>query len=578
MKRNKPVSIPTTQFKSKNFNEKLQKMKIPEKYRSLVDEDQKRLLQYNHKKEKKLNLKKEKFYKEQRDRIKKLIEDEKDIQKVRNLEQQQREELLGKRPSLSTPAIENQSQNKIESFKEQLQQIKNKIRAVKDLRELEKLQKEIRMGKTNNITNTNTNLQEESLNPGWNYTKDQQGKIFDKNNNPISLNNKDIASAKINQEKFKAEKIKNMLQYKDDEVKSTYGAKAFDENIRQATNKKRNKTMMGLGFSLSRNRKRVEKPQMFGDRTAMKMIKKTGKLSKYSLNKNMYVSSDMVNSVPEVEWWDKPFVNYTSENYMSQTFIKQFFQKNIKVKQKPNTIQSLLRNNISQRFDLVKTLLQDDTDLQKVLKDKEVLNIIGKDKCSKLPKIEEADAVTELKTYKTRQEIKKEKRETKLQKMKDIQEKIKYGILPAPEPKLKLSNFMSVLKEEALQDPTKVEMTVRKAIEARQKKHQRHNLKRKKQKMSNTDKRRIKANRDLEKKSLLSVYKIHELQNFENQYKVNSNARKFFIQGFCLVPAVFLKELKPIIVTFAGEKHSQKYHKLLTKRIKWTRGNFKCFS
>ena len=211
-------------------------------------------------------------------------------------------------------------------------------------------------------------------------------------------------------------------------------------------------------------------------------------------------------------------------------------------------------------------------DRKKVVKDLNAPNLLCKDNIKRLPKITESGAVEELKNYPAREEARKIKREKKLAIQKAIQEKIKYGLVPPPEPKLKLSNFMSVLKEEAIQDPTKVELIVRKAIQKRDKKHQKHNLKRKAAKLSNREKRRRKSLRDIEKKAFLSVYRIDDLTNFENQYKINSNARKFFLKGFCIVPAKFLKDLSGVVLTIAGEKFTKKFEKLLTKRIKWKKG------
>ena len=50
-------------------------------------------------------------------------------------------------------------------------------------------------------------------------------------------------------------------------------------------------------------------------------------------------------------------------------------------------------------------------------------------------------------------------------------EKVRLGLEKPPEPKVKISNLMRVLGNEAIQDPTKMEAHVRKQIADRAQKH-----------------------------------------------------------------------------------------------------------
>ena len=61
-----------------------------------------------------------------------------------------------------------------------------------------------------------------------------------------------------------------------------------------------------------------------------------------------------------------------------------------------------------------------------------------------------------IQTRLTEKEKKKLRRERRLDYQKEIQEKIKYGLVPPPPPKVKISNFMKIMNSEAAQDPTKV--------------------------------------------------------------------------------------------------------------------------
>jgi U4/U6 small nuclear ribonucleoprotein PRP3 len=69
----------------------------------------------------------------------------------------------------------------------------------------------------------------------------------------------------------------------------------------------------------------------------------------------------------------------------------------------------------------------------------------------------------------TSRERKKMRRQNRAETMKEEQEKIRLGLIPPPEPKVKISNLMRVLGTEAVQDPTKVEEYVRNQMAKRQK-------------------------------------------------------------------------------------------------------------
>lgn len=58
-------------------------------------------------------------------------------------------------------------------------------------------------------------------------------------------------------------------------------------------------------------------------------------------------------------------------------------------------------------------------------------------------------------------------------------EKVRLGLEPPPEPKVKIGNLMRVLGNDAIQDPTKMEAHVRKQIADRLKKHAQDNADRK---------------------------------------------------------------------------------------------------
>ncbi|ORX46739.1 Pre-mRNA-splicing factor 3 [Hesseltinella vesiculosa] len=79
----------------------------------------------------------------------------------------------------------------------------------------------------------------------------------------------------------------------------------------------------------------------------------------------------------------------------------------------------------------------------------------------------------------TKTETKKLRRQRRREMLKDKQDKIRLGLLPPDPPKVKISNLMRVLGDEAILDPTKVEAKVRKEMEMRQRMHDEANAARK---------------------------------------------------------------------------------------------------
>ncbi|XP_071040336.1 U4/U6 small nuclear ribonucleoprotein Prp3 isoform X2 [Parasteatoda tepidariorum] len=81
--------------------------------------------------------------------------------------------------------------------------------------------------------------------------------------------------------------------------------------------------------------------------------------------------------------------------------------------------------------------------------------------------------------YLTKKERKKLRRQNRREAWKEKQEKIRLGLEPPPEPKVRMSNLMRVLGNQAVQDPTKVEAHVREQMIKRQKAHEEANAARK---------------------------------------------------------------------------------------------------
>merc|ERR1712112_358099 len=79
----------------------------------------------------------------------------------------------------------------------------------------------------------------------------------------------------------------------------------------------------------------------------------------------------------------------------------------------------------------------------------------------------------------TQKEKNKLRRLRRQERTQQIRDKIKMGIIPPPPPKVKMSNLMRVLGDEAIADPSLVERKVKMQIEQRKMEHEARNEMRK---------------------------------------------------------------------------------------------------
>uniref|UniRef100_A0A8C8FD59 U4/U6 small nuclear ribonucleoprotein Prp3 n=1 Tax=Oncorhynchus tshawytscha TaxID=74940 RepID=A0A8C8FD59_ONCTS len=167
--------------------------------------------------------------------------------------------------------------------------------------------------------------------------------------------------------------------------------------------------------------------------------------------------------------------------------------------------------------------------------------------------------------YLTKKEQKKLRRQTRREGQKELQEKVRLGLMPPPEPKVRISNLMRVLGTEAVQDPTKVEAHVRAQMAKRQKAHEEANAARK----LTTEQRKEKKVKKL-KEDLISVHRIRNLHNPAKKFKVEANANQLYLTG-----TVVLHRDVNMVVVEGGPKAQKKFKRLMLSRIKWEEHNSK---
>ncbi|KAL2160282.1 hypothetical protein VTH06DRAFT_1455 [Thermothelomyces fergusii] len=167
--------------------------------------------------------------------------------------------------------------------------------------------------------------------------------------------------------------------------------------------------------------------------------------------------------------------------------------------------------------------------------------------------------------YLTPKEQQKLRRQRRMMELKEKQAKIRLGLEPAPPPKVKKSNLMRVLGEEAVKDPTAVEARVNREIAERYNKHMQANEERKLTKEQRREKIAANQAKDAAKGIHVAVFKIGSLVNGQHRYKININASQNGLSGVCLMHPKF-----SLVIVEGGEHSVNNYKKLMLRRIDWT--------
>lgn len=165
----------------------------------------------------------------------------------------------------------------------------------------------------------------------------------------------------------------------------------------------------------------------------------------------------------------------------------------------------------------------------------------------------------------TSREQAKLRRQRRMAELKEMQAKIRLGLVPAPPPKVKKGNLMRVLGDAAVKDPTAVEARVNRDIADRHQKHVETNEERKLTKDQKHEKLTENQQKDAEKGIHILVFKINSLANGQHRYKIGVNAEQLALTGSCIMHPKF-----NLVIVEGGEWSIKKYKKLMLNRIDWT--------
>jgi len=183
--------------------------------------------------------------------------------------------------------------------------------------------------------------------------------------------------------------------------------------------------------------------------------------------------------------------------------------------------------------------------------------------------IEKQNKIT-MPVFLTEKERKRIRRLRRQEKEKDKQERIRLGLQRPDEPKLKFSNFMNILADSAVQDPSQIERKVRRAYEERYKKMMMENEKNKLTKEQKADKIKKKFEKDIKKDCKACLFKITNLFDRKNKFKIDKNAQQLYLTGVCITnKRNNVEKITSFVYVEGGPLALKKFKILLLRRIKW---------
>ncbi|KAI5363931.1 Putative U4/U6 small nuclear ribonucleoprotein Prp3 [Septoria linicola] len=232
----------------------------------------------------------------------------------------------------------------------------------------------------------------------------------------------------------------------------------------------------------------------------------------------------LVPEPPEVEWWDEGLLPEGQSSY------ENWEQEG--------------RNKIAVEDSIITALIQ-----------RPVLLAAPQDKFAPAPKP----------LMLTTKEQKKLRRQRRMADMKEEQAKIRLGLIEPPPPKVKKSNMMRVLGEQAVKDPTAVEARVNREIAQRANDHEVANEERKLTPQQRAEKLKQQQAGDEAKGVKIAVFRVDDLSSGKHRYQLDVNAKQNGLTGM-----VILNPSLNLVIVEGGAHSIKAYKKLVLNRIKWT--------
>jgi U4/U6 small nuclear ribonucleoprotein PRP3 len=167
----------------------------------------------------------------------------------------------------------------------------------------------------------------------------------------------------------------------------------------------------------------------------------------------------------------------------------------------------------------------------------------------------------------TKKELKRQRKLRRQAKQRELQDLQAAGLVPAPEPRLTLRNFIQVLGDQAYVDPSHMEQKVTEQMAKREQAHLERNQLNKLTKEQRAEKRARKLQEDTSQQVHVAIFYVQDMSHPYHRAKVDLNAQQNFVSG-CVLECEIPK-LACVIVE-GGPKAIQRYSRLMLVRMKWT--------
>ena len=349
---------------------------------------------------------------------------------------------------------------------------------------------------------------------------DDQGRTIDSSGHLLQMPSR-VPTLKANIRAKKREEFRQKLQEKPTPEMTPSTSKYFDTRVKPdvASRQRRNFKFHEKGRFVQIAQKIRTKSQLQKLQSEIaQAAKRTGiqQASKLALITPRVSADAKLDAIPDMEWWDDYIVNRATDVDEDDLIVN----------------------------DVVTNLIEHPTQIAAPGETNAEDPVLG--------------------TYMTKKERKKLRRMNRREALKDEQEKIRLGLVPAPEPKVKLSNLMRVLGTDAVQDPTKVEKHVRQQMAKRQKAHEQANAARKLTTEQRKDKRIRKLKEDTSNAVHVAMYRVASLRDPAKKFKIEMNSKQLYMTG-CTVMHPDIN----VVIVEGGPKAQRKFNRLMTIRIKW---------
>jgi U4/U6 small nuclear ribonucleoprotein PRP3 len=168
--------------------------------------------------------------------------------------------------------------------------------------------------------------------------------------------------------------------------------------------------------------------------------------------------------------------------------------------------------------------------------------------------------------YLTKKERKRQRKLRREEKQRELQDLQAAGLMPPPEPRLTLKNFIRVLGDQAFVDPSQMEQKVTQQVQARQRAHMERNEANKLTKEQRSTKLAKKYMEDTSGGLHVALFYVKDMSHPYHRTKVDLNAQQYNITGGvveCQNPQL------SCVICEGGPKAIKKYTRLMMVRMKW---------